>query len=211
MMTPGLSFVAAGEKAHAAHRDAGLRTRYWDWTAREGKQHYEKYCGTPPEHMLFGLRKALDLLFEEGLENVFQRHRLLAEAVRRAVGVWAEGQALSFNVLEPAERADSVTTVRMRDGLDPQPLRAFCEETCNVVLGAGIGDLDGKALRIAHMGHVNAPMILGVLGAVEVGLVALKIDHGRGGVQAAIDWLARSVTASSALPTSPPRNVSRVA
>jgi alanine-glyoxylate transaminase/serine-glyoxylate transaminase/serine-pyruvate transaminase len=211
MMTPGLSFVAAGEKAHAAHRDAGLRTRYWDWTAREGKQHYEKYCGTPPEHMLFGLRKALDLLFEEGLENVFQRHRLLAEAVRRAVGVWAEGQALSFNVLEPAERADSVTTVRMRDGLDPQPLRTFCEETCNVVLGAGIGDLDGKALRIAHMGHVNAPMILGVLGAVEVGLVALKIDHGRGGVQAAIDWLARSVTASSALPTSPPGNVSRVA
>jgi alanine-glyoxylate transaminase / serine-glyoxylate transaminase / serine-pyruvate transaminase len=211
MTPPGLGFVAAGEKARAAHRDAGLRTRYWDWTAREGKLHYEKYCGTPPEHMLFGLRKALDLLFEEGLENVFQRHRLLAEAVRRAVGVWAEGGALSLNVLEPAERADSVTTVRMRDGLDPQPLRAFCEETCNVVLGAGIGDLDGKALRIAHMGHVNAPMVLGVLSSVEMALIALGIDHGTGGVQAAIDWLARSVPASSALPTSPPRNVSRVA
>ena len=195
MMPPGLSFVAAGAKALAAHSVAGLRTRYWDWTAREGSLHYQKYCGTPPEHMLFGLRKALDLLFEERLENVFQRHRLLAEAVRRAVGVWAEGGALGFNVLEPAERADSVTTVRMCDGLDPRPLLEFCERTCNVVLGIGIGQLDGRALRIAHMGHINAPMILGVLGAVEVGLVALDIDHGKGGVQAAIDWLGRSVTA----------------
>ena len=193
MTPPGLSFVAAGGKALAAHPMAGLRTRYWDWTAREGELHYQKYCGTPPEHMLFGLRKALDLLLEEGLENVFRRHRLLAEAVRRAVAVWAEGGALAFNVLEPAERANSVTTVRMRDGLDPGPLLAFCERTCNVVLGIGIGELDGKALRIAHMGHINAPMILGVLGAVEVGLTALDIDHGKGGVQAAIDWLGRSV------------------
>jgi alanine-glyoxylate transaminase/serine-glyoxylate transaminase/serine-pyruvate transaminase len=193
MTPPGLSFVAAGQKGLAAHRTAGLRSRYWDWTQREGELHYQKYCGTPPEHMLFGLRKALDLLFEEGLENVFQRHRLLAEAVRRAVGVWAEGGALGFNILEPAERADSVTTVRMRDGLDPRPLLQFCERTCNVVLGIGIGDLDGRALRIAHMGHVNAPTILGVLGAVEMGLVALDIDHGKGGVQAAIEWLGRSV------------------
>jgi alanine-glyoxylate transaminase / serine-glyoxylate transaminase / serine-pyruvate transaminase len=195
MMPPGLSFVAAGGKAFAAHSVAGLRTRYWDWTAREGTLHYQKYCGTPPEHMLFGLRKALDLLFEEGLDNVFQRHRLLAEGVRQAVGVWAEGGAFDFNVLEPSERADSVTTVRMRDGLDPRPLLAFCERTCNVVLGIGIGELDGKALRIAHMGHINAPMILGVLGAVEVGLVALDIEHGKGGVQAAIEWLGRSVAA----------------
>jgi alanine-glyoxylate transaminase / serine-glyoxylate transaminase / serine-pyruvate transaminase len=195
MMPPGLSFVAAGGKALAAHRTAGLRTQYWDWTAREGELHYQKYCGTPPEHMLFGLRKALDLLFAEGLENVFQRHRLLAGAARRAVGVWAEGGAFDFNVLEPSERADSVTTVRMRDGLDPRPLLEFCERTCNVVLGIGIGELDGRALRIAHMGHINAPMILGVLGAVEVGLVALDIEHGKGGVQAAIEWLGRSVTA----------------
>ena len=106
MMPPGLSFVAAGGKALAAHRTAGLRTQYWDWTAREGELHYQKYCGTPPEHMLFGLRKALDLLFAEGLENVFQRHHLLAEAVRRAVGVWAEGGAFDFNVLRPSERAE---------------------------------------------------------------------------------------------------------
>ena len=110
MMTPpGLGFVAANDRAREVHKTAGLRTPYWDWTDREGEQHYQKYAGTPPEHLLFGLRQALDMLFEEGLENVFRRHRLLAEAVRRAVGMWAEGQAIGFNIIEPAERSDSVT------------------------------------------------------------------------------------------------------
>jgi alanine-glyoxylate transaminase/serine-glyoxylate transaminase/serine-pyruvate transaminase len=177
----------------AAHRSAGLRTRYWDWTERDGEQHYQKYCGTPPEHLLFGLRKALDLLFAEGLENVFRRHRLLAEAVRRAVAVWAEGGVLSCNVIEPAERADSVTTVLMADGHDPKALLEFCATRCGVVLGVGIGPLGGRALRIAHMGHVNAPMILGTLGALEIGLVALDVAHGKGGLQAAIDWLGDAV------------------
>ncbi len=195
MTPPGLSFVAAGERALAAHREAGLRTTYWDWTGREGELHYQKYCGTPPEHLLFGLRKAMDMLFEEGLDNVFQRHRLLAEAVRRAVAVWAAGGGLEFNIVEPAQRADSTTTVLMAGGVDPAPLVAYLNRKCAVVLGIGIGELDGKAFRIAHMGHLNAPMVLGTLGAVEVGLGALSIAHGKGGVQAAIDWLARSVPA----------------
>ena len=193
MTPPGLSFVAAGPKALAVHRTAGLRTRYWDWTEREGPQHYQKYCGTPPEHLLFGLRKALDLLFEEGLETVFRRHRLLAEAVRRAVAVWAAGGILEFNIVEPSERADSVTTVLLAGAQDPTSLLEFCARQCGVVLGVGIGPLHGKAFRIAHMGHVNAPMILGSLGAVEIGLVALGIAHGKGGLQAAIDWLGASL------------------
>jgi alanine-glyoxylate transaminase / serine-glyoxylate transaminase / serine-pyruvate transaminase len=193
MLPPGLSFVAAGPKAKAAHRKADLRTPYWDWTAREGQEHYQKYCGTPPEHLLFGLRQSLDMLFEEGLEAAFERHRLLAEAVRRAVEEWSKGQALGFSVEEPSQRANSVTTILMRDGLDPAPLLEFCEEKCGVVVGVGIGALTGKAIRIAHMGHVNAPMVLGTLGVVETGLVALGIPHGKGGVQAAIDWLGRSV------------------
>ena len=195
MTPPGLGFVAAGGRALEAHRGAGLRTRYWDWTEREGDQHYQKYCGTPPEHLLFGLREALDMLFEEGLENVLHRHRLLAEATRRAVATWAEGRALAFNAVEPAERADSVTTVLTADGRDAERLRDYCRDRCGVVLGTGIGDLSGKAFRIAHMGHINAPMILGTLGAVEVGLAALGIAHGRGGVQAAVDWLGESVPA----------------
>ncbi len=195
MTPPGLSFVAAGERAVAAHQRAGLRTAYWDWTAREDNVHYKKYCGTPPEHLLFGLRKALDMLFEEGLDNVFERHRLLAETVRRAVAAWAEGGALDLNVTEPAERSDSVTTVIFNDGRDPKPLLDYCDEKCGVVLGIGIGPLSGKALRIAHMGHVNAPMVLGTLGGLEAGLIALGIPHGPGGLRAATEWLGKSVPA----------------
>ena len=193
MTPPGLGFVAANDRAREVHKKAGLRTPYWDWTEREGDLHYQKYAGTPPEHLLFGLRKALDMLFEEGLENVFRRHQLLAEAVRRAVGVWAEGQAISFNIIEPGERCNTVTAVL--SGRDPEALRAYCNDNCGVVLGHGIGELSGKAFRIAHMGHVNAPMVLGTLSVIEVGLAALGIPHGRGGAQAAIDWLGEQVKA----------------
>jgi alanine-glyoxylate transaminase/serine-glyoxylate transaminase/serine-pyruvate transaminase len=195
MTPPGLSFVAAGARARAAHEKADLRSPYWDWTAREGDVHYQKYAGTPPEHLMFALRRALDMLLAEGLEAAFRRHRLLAEAVRRAVDVWSQGQAIAFNIIEPAERSDTVTTVLMGDGRDPRPLVAYCNEKCGVVLGIGIGDLSGKAFRIAHMGHVNAPMVLGTLGVIEVGLRALGIPHGSGGAQAAIDWLGEQVEA----------------
>jgi alanine-glyoxylate transaminase / serine-glyoxylate transaminase / serine-pyruvate transaminase len=192
MTPPGLAFVAGNERAHAMHQKADLRTRYWDWTFRQGEVHYQKYGGTPPEHLLFGLRKALDLLHAEGLERAIRRHALLAEAVRQAVERWAEGHVLAFNVTTASERADSVTTVLMQ-GRDPRPLLAYCRDHCGVVLGVGIGDLSGKAFRIAHMGHVNAPMVIGILGAVEMGLAALDIPHGTGGVQAAVDYLGREV------------------
>jgi alanine-glyoxylate transaminase/serine-glyoxylate transaminase/serine-pyruvate transaminase len=195
MTPPGLGFVAVGERARAAHMRAGLRTSYWDWTARDGDVHYQKYSGTPPEHLMFALRRALDMLFEEGLENAFRRHQLLAEAVRRAVAVWSLEQALSFNIAEPSERSDTVTTVLMTDGRGPGPLIEYCNTKCGVVLGIGIGAVADKAFRIAHMGHINAPMVLGTLAVVEVGLNALRIPHGRGGAQAAIEWLAVSVNA----------------
>src|SRR5881392_943191 len=101
MAPPGLGFVAANDRAREVHKTAGLRTPYWDWTEREGSEHYRKYAGTAPVHLLFALRQAVDMIFEEGLKNVFLRHRLLAGAVRRAVSVWAEGQVLGFNVTEP--------------------------------------------------------------------------------------------------------------
>ena len=194
MAPPGLGFVTANDRAREVHKKAGLRTPYWDWTDREGDLHYQKYAGTPPEHLLFGLRQALDMLFDEGLENVFRRHRLLAESVRRAVSVWSEREAIGFNIIEPSERSDTVTAVLMNSH-DPQRLREYCNENCGVILGHGIGDLTGKAFRIAHMGHINAPMILGTLGVVEMGLNALGIPHGKGGAQAAIDWLSDQVKA----------------
>jgi len=193
MTPPGLSFVAANERAREAHRTAGLRTPYWDWTVREGESHYQKYAGTPPMHLMFALRRALDLLFEEGLDNVFIRHHLLAEAVRRAVEVWKKGNVIDFNVAEGGERADTVTTVLMADGWDPRLLRKYCDAKCGVVLGHGIGLMSGKAFRIAHMGHINAPMVLGTLGVVETALGAMRIPHGQGGIQAAVQWLSERV------------------
>jgi alanine-glyoxylate transaminase/serine-glyoxylate transaminase/serine-pyruvate transaminase len=192
MSPPGLSFVAAGGRAREAHRKAGLRTPYWDWTARDGESHYQKYTGTPPMQLLFALRKALDMLLAEGLDNVFLRHRLLAEAVRRAVAVWKTGNVIDFNVVEPGDRSNAVTTV-LTNGYDAKLLRAYCDAKCGVVLGHGIGKLSGKAFRIAHMGHLNAPMVLGTLGVIEMALGALVVAHGKGGVQAAVEWLSESV------------------
>jgi alanine-glyoxylate transaminase/serine-glyoxylate transaminase/serine-pyruvate transaminase len=194
MTPPGLGFVAASDRAREVHKTANMRTPYWDWSEREGPEHYRKYAGTAPVHLLFALRQAVNMLLAEGLENAFLRHRLLAEAVRRAVAVWAEGQVLGFNVAEAHERSNTVTTVVM-NGSDPVSLHRYCKEKCGVVLGVGIGDLQGQAFRIAHMGHVNAPMILGTLSVIEVALKALDIPHGKGGAEAAIDFLGESVSA----------------
>jgi alanine-glyoxylate transaminase/serine-glyoxylate transaminase/serine-pyruvate transaminase len=111
------------------------------------------------------------------------------------VAAWSEGQVLGFNIAEASERSDTVTTVVMNDGYEPAKLQRYCKEKCGVVLGTGIGDLSGQAFRIAHMGHVNAPMILGTLGVIEVGLNALDIPHGKGGIEAAVRWLGESVGA----------------
>jgi alanine-glyoxylate transaminase/serine-glyoxylate transaminase/serine-pyruvate transaminase len=195
MAPPGLGFVAVGERARKVHQHADLRTPYWDWTQRDGPEHYQKYAGTAPVHLLFALRQSLTMLFDETLPAAFLRHRLLAEAVRRAVAVWSEGQVLSFNIEDATERADTVTTVLVADGTDSAALLRYCKEKCGVVVGVGIGALNGQAFRIAHMGHVNAPMILGTLGVIEMGLAALRIPHGEGGTAAAIEYLAENVAA----------------
>ncbi len=195
MSPPGLSFNAAGPRAMERHENANLRTAYWDWTARMGKIHYQKYAGTPPEHLLFALRKSFDLLKEEGVEAASLRHRLLAGATQAAVEKWSEEGVLQFNVPEPEHRAPAVTTVLFEKGFKPGPLLDFCDKKCGVVVGIGIGALDGKAMRIAHMGYANAPMLLGTLSVIEMGLKALSIPHGDGGTQAAIDYLAARVDA----------------
>ena len=195
MTPPGLGFAAANDRAREVNKTAGLRTPYWDWGSRDGEMHYNKYAGTAPMHLMFGLRQALNMLFEEKLENVFTRHKLLADATRAAVTKWTEGQALTFNIEEPEERSDTVTTVLVKDPQQLKDFREFCNKKCGVVIGAGIGDLSGKAFRIAHMGHVNAPMVLGVLGVAEVALNALNIPHGAGGTEAAIKSLGASVAA----------------
>jgi alanine-glyoxylate transaminase/serine-glyoxylate transaminase/serine-pyruvate transaminase len=192
MTPPGLSFVAANARARAAHDKAGLRSPYWDWAPRESEEHYPKYGGTPPEQLVFALRQALDMLLAEGLEDAFRRHYLLAEAVRRAVAAWSDGGAISFNILDPRQRSNTVTLVLLDNST---PLIEFCNQKCGVVIGRALSESSGKGFRIAHMGHVNAPMVLGTLGSIEMGLQALRIPHGRGGTEAAIAWLGEQVKA----------------
>lgn len=189
MTPPGLGLVWAGERALAAHRTADLRTRYWDWTQRAlDGPHYLRFCGTPPVAHVFGFVEALRMIAEEGLEARWARHRALANAVRAAVGAWGAPDGLALYAEVPAEQGDPVTAIRA-GAIDPRQLAAICRERCGVTLGVGLGDLEGRGFRIAHMGYVNAPMILGVLGTVEAALRSMGAPLGGSGVAAAASAL----------------------
>jgi alanine-glyoxylate transaminase/serine-glyoxylate transaminase/serine-pyruvate transaminase len=191
MTPPGLPFIAVSPRALAHSRTAGIRRGYWDWQRRmDDEEFYMKFFGTPPEHLIWGLREALDMLDEEGLETAFARHRRLADAVHAAVGVWGRASALELNAVNPAERATSVTTVRVAKGIDANRLRLLARDELDVSLGSGLGPLDGNAFRIGHMGWVNEPMVLGALGAVEMAMQACGVPYRKGGVTAAVDALA---------------------
>ncbi len=190
MMPPGLSFVAANDKAFAAHRDSTLPRGYWDWTDRLQDVGYKWFCGTAPEHLLFGLREAIDMINEEGFDAIFARHARLAAAVRAAIGVWSQAGALELAAREQSEQANSVSTILVDPAYDPVEIRTICRDRFDLALGNGLGQFEKNSFRIGHMGDLNAPMILGALAAVEAGLVVCGVPHGQGGVNAAIDVLA---------------------
>ena len=190
MQPPGLAFNAVSAKALAACKTAKLPRLYWDWERRMEEAYYRWFCGTPPEHLLFALREGLDMVLEEGLDNAFERHRRLAEAVRSAVAVWSRANALNLNALVPEERSNSVTTILVAEGYDADKLRMISREKFDVSLGSGLGNTRGKAFRIGHMGYLNEPMILGALAGVEASLEATGIPYEKGGINAAVEFLA---------------------
>lgn len=190
MGPPGLAMLAVNDKALGVALSKRNRTYYWDWQTRLEQEMYRRFCGTAPEQVLFGLRAALDILAEEGLDAVIARHARLAGAVQATVETWTEGGALAFNALMPAERSVSVTTVLIPEGLDGQAFRDEVRETFSVALGGGLGAMEGRAFRIGHLGSLNEPMILGCLAAVETALLRRGIAHGAGGLRAAIERLA---------------------
>lgn len=190
MAPPGLGFTAVGERALAAANDGGSPRSYWDWKLRSLDEWYRWFCGTSPEHLVFALREALDMLAEEGLDAVFARHRRLAEATRAAVERWSAPGALALNARDPATASDSVTTVRVAEDIDARDIKALAYQRFNVSLGGGLGELDGKAFRIAHMGDTNEPTVLGALACVEAALSALGHPY-ESGLDAAVKRLAR--------------------
>jgi len=197
MVPPGLGFTWASEKALAAHRGADLRTAYWDWTGRmtEGA-HYLRYCGTPPVQHIWALRTALDMIAEEGIERIWARHRVFAEAVRAAVTAWSAPKAIEFNIRDPAARSDSVTTV-LTGSVDAERLRTICEDHAGLTLGIGLGTFEGRAFRIGHMGHLNPPMVLGALATIEATLTAMEAPIGASGIAAAAQSLAPGLDAAA--------------
>ncbi len=193
MTPPGLGIVFANEKAMAAHRKNGCRSSYWDWTPRANpERYYQLFAGTAPVQHLFGLRQALDMIFEEGLDAVYERHRVIARGVRAAVEHWGTGGPIELNVVDPDARSDSVTTILTGD-LDADEMRAICEAEFDVTLGIGLGQTV-NAFRIGHMGHVNAPMILGTLGSIELALTRMGAPFSPGGVEVAVACMAEEAS-----------------
>ncbi|ARE39903.1 Serine--glyoxylate aminotransferase [Rhodovulum sp. P5] len=192
MVPPGMGFVYFGPRAEEARARADLVTQYWDWRMRaDPDQFYQYFWGTAPTHHLFGLRTALDMLVhEEGIEAAWARHETLARAVWAAIEAWGQDGPMDLNVADPACRSHAVTSVRVGA---PQgtALREWLSDVAGVTLGIGLGmaEPDDPAwhgfFRIAHMGHVNAHMVLGALGTIEAGLAALDIPHGAGALEAA--------------------------
>jgi alanine-glyoxylate transaminase/serine-glyoxylate transaminase/serine-pyruvate transaminase len=189
MVPPGLAFMAVGERALAAARANPAPRYYWDWVRRVGIHSYGKFCGTPPLALLMGVRAAIGLIADEGLDAVLARHRRLATAVHAAVARWSEGGALRFFCTEPAARSVSVTTVAVAPGVDPEALRTVARERFQVAIAGGLGPLAGRVFRIGHLGDSNEAMILGALAGVEAALAVQGIPHAQGGVTAAIDAL----------------------
>jgi alanine-glyoxylate transaminase/serine-glyoxylate transaminase/serine-pyruvate transaminase len=186
MLPPGLGFNAISEKALKASSSARMPRSYWDWQTMISANQTGFFPYTPATNLLFGLREALQMIQEEGMENIITRHNRFGEAARRAVRTWG----LEVNCLNPQEYSNSVTAVRVPEGHDADALRRKILEKFNLSLGNGLGKLQGKVFRIGHMGDFNDLMLAGTLSGVEMGLALAGVPFKKGGVQAAIDYLA---------------------
>ncbi len=194
LMTPaGVSFVYFNEKAKAHRGDCV--TAYWDWQPRADPElYYQYFDGTAPTHHIYGLRAALDILMAEGVEQVWARHTALATALWDAFDCWGRDGPMQLNIRDRAKRSTAVTSVCMGPG-QALALQNWTETQAGLTLGIGLGREPADAFyRIGHMGHVNAHMILGVIGTIEAGLCALDIPHGAGAMDAAARSIASAVT-----------------
>jgi alanine-glyoxylate transaminase / serine-glyoxylate transaminase / serine-pyruvate transaminase len=188
MLPPGLAFTAMSRKALAASRSARLPRAYWDWQEMLSANESGFFPFTPNTNLLQALRVAIRLLHEEGLEEVFARHRRAAEATRRCVQRWG----LEVQCRVPQEYSPVVTAVRVPEGSSADRLRATILESSNLSLGAGLGKLADRVFRIGHLGDFNDLILIGTLAGVEMGLQSAGIAHQEGGVQAAMQHLQRT-------------------
>ncbi len=185
MLPPGLSFNALSEKALRASNTAKLTRSYWDWKSVIASNNSGFFPYTPATNLLYGLDESLDMLLEEGLDAVFNRHERLAQATRKAVSAWG----LENVALNPDEYSNSLTAVLMPDGHDADALRKIILDRFDMSLGTGLGKVQGKVFRIGHLGHFNDLMLMGALSGVEMGLKLANVPHQNGGAAAAMQFL----------------------
>ena len=194
MLPPGLSFNAVGEKALAAAKNAKLPKSFWSWEDMIANNRNGFFPYTPATNLLYALAESIDMLHEEGLENVFARHDRHAEATRRAVRAWG----LEIWCREPKDYSSSLTTVVMPEGQDADRFRKAALEHFDISLGTGLSKLAGKVFRIGHLGDTNDLTIVGALAGVEMGLALAGVPHRKGGVQAAMDYLEAAASPARA-------------
>ena len=185
MLPPGLSFNAVGDKALAAAKSSKLPKSFWSWDEMLPANRKGFFPYTPGTNLLYGLAEAIDMLHEEGLDNVFARHDRHAEATRRAVRTWG----LEVFCREPRHYSSSLTAILMPEGHSADRLRAAISAAFDMSLGSGLSKLSDKVFRIGHLGDFNDLMLAGTLSGVEMGLALAGVPHSRGGVQAALDYL----------------------
>jgi alanine-glyoxylate transaminase/serine-glyoxylate transaminase/serine-pyruvate transaminase len=190
MLPTGMALTGVSNKALEVSRKAKTPRHYWSWDMMTGRAP-QKFVGTAPVHMFFGLQESLKMLEEEGLDAVFARHARLADATRAAVQVWgSDGKGPQLFCQTPDRLSNSVTAVVMPEGVSSDPLRKTAVDRFNLSLGGGLGKMMGKMFRIGHMGDLNEPMLLGCLATTELAMKASGVPFVAGGVDAAIESLA---------------------
>ena len=187
LLPPGLSFNALSSKAIEAYNRSTLAKSYWDWKPMLENNKNGFFPYTPATNLLYGLNEALNILLEEGLENVFKRHNKLAEASRRAVRAWG----LEILCRNKEEYSSSLTAALVPEGYDADDLRKIILDNYDMSLGTGLTKLKGKIFRIGHLGDFNELMLAGTLAGIEMGLKKSKIPFKPGGIMAALDYLSK--------------------
>ena len=190
MLPPGLSFNALSERAVAESKTGGIKRSYWDWHDQIAANASGAFPFTPATNLLYGLAEAIDMLHEEGLDNVFARHDRHAEATRRAVQAWG----LEVLCQEPKDYSSSLTAVLLPNGYDADFLRTTILQHFDMSLGNGLSHLAGKVFRIGHLGDFNDLMLMGTLSGVEMGLSLAGIPHQPGGCATAMNFLSETAS-----------------
>jgi alanine-glyoxylate transaminase/serine-glyoxylate transaminase/serine-pyruvate transaminase len=188
MMPPGLSFNALSGKALEASNSAASAKSYWDWEGMLEANEKVFFPYTPATNLLYGLREAIAMLEDEGLGQVLARHARLGEAARRAVAAWG----LKICAQDPREYSNSLTAVMMPGGHDADAFRGVVLDRFDMSLGNGLGKMAGRLFRIGHLGAINDLMLAGTLAGIEMGLGLAGVPHEKGGVDAAMEYLAGS-------------------